>query len=474
MKALFNCRANSFSLPAIWQGSAYLLPLANKPLIEYWLDLCVWLGIKEVLVVLYADGPEIQRHLRDGAEWGLRIQYSQGHPDDVLPDILTDQALFLSEDTLILDGLLFPFYNRREVKSLPASSSESVIYCLDRQQLRLNDTCLLFPLAALQGVISAQNDMQRFERWTSLPLDQHPSLNFPIMIPQNLSDYFLLSLKLLESHQQFYLKGFEVAPGVFEGINNEIAQRPALGGPTITGQLCKLGPEVRLQRAVLGDQVRLEGQVFLKDCLIHGPIYLADVQIERRIILPGQCLDPFTGQSLPLEMPWRLKQRLEEHSQRQALQAEDAKIAQGLLWWRWPLYQLLRWSVPHSLQKFYLNANGETLVITHFEVPEDPNPLQSLFFHLSLQRVPLLMAVREQRLLLVGTRLLPAGSEQLRYMQQLPLYAPGAFSLTEDAQLGSLAHLMEELHYCSQVDDALNEQIWLQTLEQDKLRFPLA
>ncbi|MEZ0374705.1 MAG: hypothetical protein ACAI44_36800, partial [Candidatus Sericytochromatia bacterium] len=100
--------------------------------------------------------------------------------------------------------------------------------------------------------------------------------------------------------------------------------------------------------------------------------------------------------------------------------------------------------------------------------PEEPNPLQKQFFSWSLHRVPLLLAVREQRLLLTGTRLLPAGPEQLRYMQQLPVYAPGAFAQTEALDLNSLAHLMEELHYISQVDEQMNAQIWQEALERDK------
>lgn len=467
MKALFNCRATSFNLPLIWQGSPYLLPLCNKPLLEYWLDLCVWLGIREVRIVEYPGTGELQTRLRHGQEWGLEITYTHAHPDDVLPDMLLRNSAFLDQDTLVVDGLIFPFYQRKQLQPLPADKGHPVIYCLDRGHLRLNDTCLLFPRAALEHLLRAQNDGERFQRWTSLPLDSHAGLTFPMASPQNLLDYYRLSLKILECHGWFHLKGFEVAPGIFEGINNEIAQRPALGGPLLTGDLCKIGPEVQLQRTVLHDQIRLEGQARLRDCLVWGPVYIADVEISERLILQGQCLNPLSGEWEPLEMPWRLKQRLESESARREQLAADARLATRLLLWRWPMYQLLRWAVPHELEKFYLNANGETLILPVYTQPAEPNELQRLFFRWSLQRVPQLLAVREKRLLLTGTRLLPAEPGQLKYMQQLPIYAPGAFAQTEGLAFHTLTHLMEELHYCSQVDDDLNTAIWQSALARD-------
>lgn len=467
MKALFNCRATSFSLPMIWQGSPYLLPLCNKPLLEYWLDLCVWLGIREVRIVEYPGTGDLHSRLRQGQEWGLNISYTHAHPDDVLPDMLLRNSAFLDQDTLVVDGLIFPFYQRKQLGPIPADNGTAAIYGLDRSQVRLNDTCLLFPHAALEHVLQARSDSERFERWTSLPLDQHPTLQFPIAMPQSLNDYYRLSLKILECHSWFHLKGFEVAPGIFEGINNEIAARPALGGPLLTGDLCKIGPDVRLHQTVLHDQIRIEGQTQLDNCLVWGPIYIADVTLANRLIMQQQCLDPQTGVWEPLELPWRLKQVVEDHASHQELLSQDAKAAQKLLLWRWPLYQMLRWAVPAQLEKFYLNANGETLIVPVYPMPAEPNPLQRAFFRWSLHRVPLLLAVREQRLLLTGTRLLQAGTEQLRYMQQLPIYAPGAFAQTDGLEPNTLTHLMEELHYISQVDDELNQSIWQRAMAQD-------
>ncbi|MGV3522800.1 MAG: hypothetical protein ACO1RX_01170 [Candidatus Sericytochromatia bacterium] len=466
MKALFHCHSSGFKLPAVWSGSPFLLPICNKPLVEYWLDLCIWLGIQEILVVTYDDNEAIAAHCGDGHDWGLKLHYVSGQNDDELPELLSRHAAFFNQDTLILDGPVFPFYDRKQLKPMLPSPSEALVYRLDSRQIRLNDTCLLFPRVALEKLLEAGDERSRFQHWISLPFDQHPQLNFPVVLPNTLADYSQLNLEVLSHASRFNLKGFEVAPGVFEGIHNDIAQRPSLGGPVITGQLCKLGPEVQLERVVLHDQVRLEGQTQLRNCLVWGPLYLAEVSLENRLIRDGQCIDPETGESTPLEQPWRLKSALEDAATRQTLQAADTRQALRLLSWRWPLYQLLRWCTPSELRKYYLNANGETLVLRACPRPENPNALQRLFFGLSLDKVPLLQAVRAHGLLLVGTRLLPKSHEALRYMRQLPIYAPGAFSHSEGLAFDSLPHLMEELDYCSQVSEARNQSIWQNALAQ--------
>jgi len=470
MKALFNCRHIAIDLSPAWTGSPYLQPICNRPLLEYWLDLCVWLGIQEVLLVAYPGEERVLEALPQGADWGLRIQTAQGNPDDVLPDTLNQHALSLNEDLLILDGPVFPFYNRKQLKPMLSAEPEPVIYTLDQSKMRLDFTALLFPLATLKHLLQGRSESERFQRWTSLPLDRHPQLSFQVMLAQSVRDYYILNLQVLEAHSQFNLKGFEVAPGVFEGIHNEIAQRPALGGPLLTGKYCKLGAGVQLERVILHDQIRLEGQAQLRNCLVWGPVYLGDLTLENCLVLQNQCLDPFSGQISDLVQPYRLKQVLENHEQAQARQYADIQVVSKLLLTRWPLYQLLRWAVPQVLQKYYLNANGEVLIIPYYAYPAAPNALQRLFFSWSLHRVPLLQAVRQGQLALVGTRLLPARSEYLKYMQQLPVYAPGAFSHSEELEPQSLTHWFEELHYCSQHSPEMDEAIWRSSLALAKQR----
>ncbi|MBF2053661.1 MAG: hypothetical protein IGS03_09400 [Candidatus Sericytochromatia bacterium] len=464
MQALFNCRHVAIDFSPAWSGSAYLQPLCNRPLLEYWLDLCVWLGVSEVLLVVYPGEEALLEHVPDGSEWGLKLHTASGQPDDVLPDVLSRHARLLQHNLLVLDGPVFPYYNRQQLSPSLTLEAEPVIYTLDQDKLRLDFTVLLFSARTLQHLQQARNESERFQRWTSLPLDRHAELNFQILLPQSLRDYYILNLQVLNDYQRFQLKGFEVAPGVFEGLHNQIARRPALGGPLITGQACKLGPGVQLERSILHDQVRIEGETRLSNCMVWGPVYLADISLENRLIWHNQCIDPLSGQQEPLSMPWRLKTLLEDTARAQQRQSEHGRLASRLLLRRWPLYQLLKPWLPFELKKYYLNAHGEVLIVPEYQLPESPNPLQRLFFSQKLDRVPFLLAVRRGELALVGTRLLPARQEYLNYIQQLPIYVPGAFSHSEELDPENLTHWMEELHYCSQHSAAMDEAIWRESL----------
>jgi dTDP-glucose pyrophosphorylase len=52
-----------------------LLPVANKPLIQYQIELMRELGIRDILLLIGHKGFEIARHFGDGAALGVRIRY---------------------------------------------------------------------------------------------------------------------------------------------------------------------------------------------------------------------------------------------------------------------------------------------------------------------------------------------------------------------------------------------------------------
>lgn len=458
VKALFNCRSLTPQFSPVWEESPYLLPICNKPLIEYWLDLCVWLNIKEALVVEY-DALNLAPYTNRQEEWGLQLTVVPGDADEVLTDLLLRFQHFLQDDLLFVDGMMFPFYDHKTIKPVRLKQEDNLIYNLETGHFGFEETALMFPQQTLKNLVGPMDDNTRFYQWTHVQREQHPDLNFKMVRPRNLLEFMQLSLKVLHQHSQFSLKGFEVAPGVFEGLNNDIVARPHLKGPLLTGNSCRISAEADLEHVILGNQVRLEGNTQLKQCLVYGPVYLGNIQLKNTLIWEGESLNPMTGERSALPLQYQLKQCLEDPEQREVLYAQEAEDLKQLLRWRKPLFQALQWHVPFQLKKYYINAMGETLTLPVYECPENPTPLQRLFFHWHLQWVPFFQAVQEQRLLLVGTRLLPAEQEQLAYISRLPVYAPGVFSHSPEVTTESLTHWMEELHFCSQFTLAMRRQI---------------
>ena len=53
-----------------------LLPVGNRPWIEYWVEWCVEQEIRSLQVVLGEGDWEVEHYLGDGARWGVDIGYS--------------------------------------------------------------------------------------------------------------------------------------------------------------------------------------------------------------------------------------------------------------------------------------------------------------------------------------------------------------------------------------------------------------
>ena len=113
-----------------------LLPLGNRPLLEYWLELCVDFGIVEVHLVLGSGAEQIEAYADDGSRWGLRIEYS------FLRDERPPLSFLQRSPALWRDGLLFlsgPLFPRRLADAGPlqpvgdyASGSDGALCALGR------------------------------------------------------------------------------------------------------------------------------------------------------------------------------------------------------------------------------------------------------------------------------------------------------------------------------------------------------
>jgi len=78
--------------------SKQLLPVYDKPMVYYPLSVLMTAGIRDILVITTPeDQNQFQHLLRDGSQWGIRLEYiTQANPDGLA------QAFILAED--FLDG----------------------------------------------------------------------------------------------------------------------------------------------------------------------------------------------------------------------------------------------------------------------------------------------------------------------------------------------------------------------------------
>lgn len=110
MKALILAGGSGSRLrPITYSMAKQLVPVANKPVIEYGIEAILKAGIRDFGIIVGDTGPAVQAALGDGSRWGIRLTFiPQSAPLGLAHAVQTAQP-FLGDDDFIMylgDNLL--------------------------------------------------------------------------------------------------------------------------------------------------------------------------------------------------------------------------------------------------------------------------------------------------------------------------------------------------------------------------------
>ena len=426
MKAVFHCGGRPDWAVALGGEAWPLLPVGNRPLLEYWFELCAELGIQEVRLVLGSGAEFIEAYAGNGERWGLRISYS------FLKDEYAPTQFLQRDPGLWRDGLLYlccPAFPRR----LDDRRAWCNITAPAHVARGVNGLTCLFsadpgPVAALCAQTGLPAEYGRSFAETGLeivPLD-------------GVATYYDLNMKLVGGEITRYLQpGYLTLDGSCIGYNVLLPPSAQCTPPLIIGNDSRIGTLASVGPCVvLGSRVVADQQCTLDHCVVLDGTYIGvGIEVRGKIAAGARLIDPKTGTQVDIVDPWLLA-RLGGGN---ALHLRD--IARALLGWPLALLLVLVQALPFLLLYPILHAcgghfrqcsvhgmGGRARKFPEWRPPAVAgNRLNRLFTALGLDCLPRFLMVAVGRLWLCGQSPLSSPGED-GLLQELIHYHPGALS----------------------------------------------
>lgn len=384
--------------------SPYLLKIVNRPLIDYYLDICSLLKIREVRALFDYTDRKLADYLDSGERWGLSLDYNFIREGETFKELAPKNSAFLAGDSLlVMDGYFFPAYDKELLSPAALEGYDGNLY--------ISRGCCPPPPDGISGL--------------ELPL----ALNSP-------ADYFRLNRDVLEvGSRRFFLPGYSSEEGLFIGQNVAIPRTAELESPLSIGNNVQLKIMTRLlPGSIVGDGVIVDSGTTVENSIILDNTYVgSELELKGIIAYRDLLIEPESGVVTPISDRF-LVSPIEETIVRRALERAGGfvlallTIAVQLI----PfilLYPLLRLmgSMRWGKRVVLLNKEGATGRFNIFK-RERRGVVAAIFYRLSLNRFPYLFKVLSGRLSLVGNRLLVESPENRRLLERLSAYSPGLFN----------------------------------------------
>ncbi len=410
-----------------------LLPVGDRPWLEYALEACAGLKITEVRLLLDEGAFEIESWCGNGERWGLAIDYGFLRQETTLTAWLRRNPARWNDGLFVLRGPVFLRKTGACAMELPAAGSAWQAVDDDAGTLAL---------------LSRDHDaLQRWMADDKLPPD---SWAMPCCAPvalTSLRDYFALNMELVDGAIERYLTpGYYAKDGAYLGYNVQVPPATELHAPLIVGNDCRFAPLCNIgPRVAIGNNVLVDTGSQLRNCVVLNGTYIGrQLELDGRIINGARLIDPEDGTVLDIADPWLLAAVHHDQNPGRWLRHGLAIAVAALM----VMVQVVPWLVLYAAlrlsgqgcyrrRQVYRRTAG-TASGWQFEAHPPSGLLPRLFRAFSFDRFPALLAVITGQLRLCGQERLWVPEDNL-LRDELPLYSPGVFSQADTSPADVLA-----------------------------------
>jgi dTDP-glucose pyrophosphorylase len=282
-----------------------LLPVCNKPIIQYQLEDMRAIGVREVIIVVGHLKKEIISYFGDGSSLGLRIRYVEqeqtlgiAHAVAQLEnDVDSPFILFLGDIFLVpknLQAMERMFWERRAGAVLAVKREENPEY------VRRNFAVILHASGTVTRVIEKPRYVTTNRKGCGVYIFDLAIFDAIRRTPRTAQrDEY----EITNSIQILIDDGYPVYPAeVIEWDMNityacdllecNRSQLRRLGEPRLIGHNTAIHPQATIEGSVLGDGVTLDKPIAVRDSLVFaGVLITAESDINHMLLTPDVSID---------------------------------------------------------------------------------------------------------------------------------------------------------------------------------------
>lgn len=420
MKTLLTIRENSYAwVTSALQGLApLLLPICNKPFVEFLVDFAVLAGSREIR--LLSDGPlqEVEQYCEDGSRWGVQMSYAHIKESDDHQTIFEKNRRFCNDSkVMVIDGFVFVGYDKKnDYRDLFNSMPDGTVASCTTGSIRL-------------FTVSESNMANNDETAVSLtPID-------------SVESYYDLSMHILRHESSRYvLPGYGSEPDSYVGRNVTISKSAEIIKPVSIGNNVQIlagsviGPD-----AVIGSNVIIDRKSRITESIVLDNTYIGEeLDVEHKMANRNTLISPQGAVSIAMEDP-HLLTGIKDTAR------GIGNLLRTIVHTLTAIVLILLLVIPFILITPILAVQGKWKssrktcydhtckgVISLPDVSiERSGPLSAIAFALSLDRLPTLFRVVGGKLSLIGNAPIAAEEKNLSPPAATPGYRPAVFSYAE-------------------------------------------
>jgi len=298
-----------------------MVPIANRPVIEYTIQNLKKHGVTEIILNLHNHPEQIRNYFKDGSKWGVHITYSYEQKLLGTAGGVRKAAHFLNKGTFLVmsgDGLsdinltdLVAFHRDRKsiatmaVKNVDSKFDYGVTLTNAQGRIRqfvekphwgdifsdqVNTGIYVFEPEVLKRIKPGRVTDFGHEVWPGLLSAKKRIFGYPTKAywcdVGNLNEYRRAQKDMLDNKIKFSLPGNQIRKGIWIGKgvriashvkleapcvigeNSVISKGSLIGAYTMIGHRAQIGEGSILKNCVLWDDVKTERHVRLENCII--------------------------------------------------------------------------------------------------------------------------------------------------------------------------------------------------------------